>query len=119
MLIFCGVCMAKDEVVRIADIEVYPQYIKEYEAMASEIAETSVREEPGVVVLFPTRVKRDSCKFRIVEIYANEEAYQFHIKTKHFKKYKEGTLHMVKSLDLVDVTPMNPKGMTQIFKKQK
>ena len=32
--------------------------------------------------------------------YADQEAYRDHLKTAHFKKYKEGTADMVKSLKL-------------------
>jgi hypothetical protein len=40
------------------------------------------------------------------EIYADKEAYQSHLQTAHFKKYKEGTVKMVKSLKLIDTNPM-------------
>jgi len=43
-----------------------------------------------------------------LEIYADEEAYRKHIQTPHFQKYKQGTLDMVKSLELVDSTPLIP-----------
>lgn len=46
---------------------------------------------------------RNDCQIRILEIYASQEAYQHHIKTQHFQTYKQGTLNMVKSLDLVDM----------------
>ena len=61
----------------------------------------------------------DSEQIRILEIYADQEAYKKHIASKHFQTYKQGTLHMVKSLDLVDMTPMNPDGMKEIFTKMK
>lgn len=38
----------------------------------------------------------------ILEIYADTTAYQAHILTSHFKKYKETVKDMVKSLELVD-----------------
>jgi quinol monooxygenase YgiN len=41
-----------------------------------------------------------------LEIYADKEAYQSHLQTAHFKKYKEGTAKMVKSLKLIDTKPM-------------
>lgn len=41
-----------------------------------------------------------------LEIYANQEAYQSHIKTPHFLKYKEGTIEMVQELEIVDTTPL-------------
>ena len=40
-------------IVRIAEIEVYPQYLQEYLAYANEVDRLSVEREPGVVCLFP------------------------------------------------------------------
>lgn len=34
------------------------------------------------------------------------EAIKAHLQTAHFKKYKEGTADMVKSLKLIDTNPM-------------
>ena len=66
----------------------------------------SVKVEPGVLTLFSMQTKEDPCKIYILEIYADQEAYQSHIQTAHFKKYKEGTAKMVKSLKLIDVNPL-------------
>ena len=55
----------------------------------------------------------------ILEIYASEEAYQQHLKTPHFQKYKQGTLHMVKDLKLPTMKPLDPETMKLIFKKQR
>lgn len=52
--------------------------------------------------------KENSCKITILETYSSEEAYRRHIASTHFRRYKEGTLHMVKTLELDDVTPLNP-----------
>src|SRR5699024_5786008 len=105
--------------VRISEIEIYPEYHEEYLRMALEVGATSVREEPGVIAIYPMVQQRDSCQIRILEIYANRDAYKHHIATEHFKAYKQGTLHMVKSLDLVDMTSMNPAAMPEIFLKMK
>ena len=75
--------------------------------------------EPGVVCLFPMQSAEDSTHIRILEIYASEEAYQSHIKTAHFLKYKQGTLHMVKSLRLPTMQPLDPETMKLIFSKQR
>jgi len=104
--------------VRIAEIEVHPQYLDEYIAAAEEIQQQSLAEEPGVLCLFPTQLKEDSTQFRILEIYASQEAYQHHIQTAHFQRYKQGTLHMVKSLKLQDLTPLDRESMGKIFKRQ-
>ena len=42
---------------------------------------------------------------------------QHHLSTKHFQAYKQGTLHMVKSLNLLDIKPLDTDAMGTIFKK--
>ena len=106
-------------IVRIAEIEVYPQYMKEYLTFANEVDRLSIEREPGVICLYPMQSVEDSCQIRILEIYASEEAYQQHLKTDHFQKYKQGTLHMVKDLKLPTMKPLDPETMKLIFKKQR
>ena len=106
-------------IVRLAEIEVYPKHLKEYLEFANEVDRLSMEREPGVVCLFPMQSAEDSTKIRILEIYASEEAYQQHLKTDHFQKYKQGTLHMVKSLNLPTMQPLDPETMKLIFKKQR
>ena len=110
---------AANMIVRIAEIEVYPQYLEEYLAFANEVDRLSVERESGVICLYPMQSAEDSCQIRILEIYASEEAYQSHLKTEHFLKYKQGTLHMVKDLKLPTMKPLDPETMKLIFKKQR
>ena len=109
----------KTMIVRLAEIEVYPEHLQEYLKFAGEVDRLSVEREPGVVCLFPMQSAEDSTHIRILEIYASEEAYQSHIKTEHFLKYKQGTLHMVKSLRLPTMQPLDPETMNLIFSKLK
>ena len=109
----------KTMIVRLAEIEVYPEHLQEYLKFANEVDRLSVEREPGVVCLFPMQSAEDSTQIRILEIYASEEAYQSHIKTEHFLKYKQGTLHMVKSLKLPNMQPLDPETMKLIFSKQR
>ncbi len=109
----------KTMIVRLAEIEVYPEHLQEYLKFANEVDRLSVECEPGVICLFPMRSAEDSTQIRILEIYASEEAYQSHIKTEHFLKYKQGTMHMVKSLKLPTMKPLDPETMKLIFKKQR
>ena len=110
---------ATNMIVRIAEIEVFPQYLEEYLAFANEVDRLSIEREPGVICLFPMQSAEDSCQIRILEIYASEEVYQQHLKTPHFLKYKQGTLHMVKDLKLPTMKPLDPETMKLIFKKQR
>ena len=105
--------------VRIAEIEVHPEYLEAYLTAATEIQQKSLAEEPGVLCLFPNQMKEDSTQIRILEIYASQQAYQHHIQTAHFQKYKQGTFHMVKSLKLQDLTPLATETMSKIFKRVK
>ena len=119
-LMLSATAMAQDTmIVRLAEIEVYPEHLQEYLKFANEVDRLSVEREPGVVCLFPMQSAEDSTQIRILEIYASEEAYQSHIKTEHFQKYKQGTMHMVKSLKLPTMKPLDPETMKLIFNKQK
>ena len=109
---------ASTMIVRIAEIEVYPQYLEEYLEFANEVDHLSVEREPGVICLFPMQSAEDPTQIRILEIYASDTAYQAHLKTEHFQKYKQGTLHMVKSLKLPTMQPLDPETMHLIFKKK-
>ena len=105
-------------IVRISEIEIYKDSLPAYKAILKEESEASVRLEPGVVSIFPMYQQSDSTQIRILEIYASKEAYQSHIKSPHFQKYKTSTLSMVKSLKLIDMNAIDPETMKNIFKKQ-
>lgn len=100
--------MEADGIVRLSKIEVYPEHLEEYMKYATEVGEVSLRTEPGVLTMYAVSEKDNPCRVTILETYANREAYEKHIASPHFRKYKEGTLHMVKSLTLSDQTPVNP-----------
>ena len=114
-----GMCakqtMAADGIVRLSKIEVYPQYLDEYMKFAVEVGEISLRTEPGVLTMYAVQDKENPCLVTILETYASKEAYEKHIASKHFQKYKQGTLHMVKSLQLCDQTPLNPTNKINNF----
>lgn len=107
-----GMCaketMSTDGIVRLSKIEVYPQYLDEYMKYAVEVGEISMRTEPGVLTMYAVSEKDNPRMITILETYASKEAYEKHIASDHFQKYKQGTLHMVKNLELIDQTPLNP-----------
>jgi len=92
--------------VRIAKIEIFPQYLEVYKAALAEHAKIAVKIEPGVLALQAVFDKAQPTHVTVFEIYASEDAYQLHLKTPHFLTYKNGTLKMVKSLQLVEVEPI-------------
>ena len=114
-----GMCeklpMQSDGIVRLSKIEIYPEYVEEYMKFAIEVGEISLRTEPGVLTMYAVREKDNPCNVTILETYSSQEAYQQHIASKHFQKYKQGTLHMVKSLVLSDQIPLNPANRIHNF----
>ena len=100
--------MQANGIVRLSKIEVEPKYLDEYMKFATEVGEISLRTEPGVLTMYAVSDKENLCLITILETYASVEAYKQHIASAHFQKYKQGTLHMVKSLQLCDQEPLNP-----------
>jgi quinol monooxygenase YgiN len=114
VLTLCLVCIyggvltmqKQDPLVRIAELEIDPAQLENYKAMLKEEIEISIRVEPGVLTLYAVAEKENPTRIRIFETYASVEAYQAHLETPHFKTYKVGTQAMVKSLKLVETTPI-------------
>ena len=98
----------KKQMTRLAKIVVDSAQLESYMAFAKEEIETSLRVEPGVLTLYAVSEKNNPTHITILEIYADSAAYKQHIKTPHFLKYKNGTLKMVKSLELVETDPLLP-----------
>lgn len=61
--------------------------------------------------------KENPTQIRLLEIYADKAAYEAHLETPHFQKYKTATMHMVKSLVLIDMAAIDPESMPRLFSK--
>lgn len=105
---YAGSVPAENNLVRLSKITVEPSQLDAYNAFLKEEIEASMRLEPGVLTLYATAEKDAPHRVTILEIYADRSAYESHLKTPHFQKYKQGTLSMVKNLELVDVKPLIP-----------
>ena len=103
-------------IVRLSIVTVDPNRLDEYMKFAAECGKTSMREEPGVLMMYSMQDKLQPNRISILEIYADRAAYEQHIKTAHFQKYKQGTLSMVQKLELLDQTALIPDMM---MKEQK
>lgn len=96
----------KQPLVRIAELEIDPAHLDAYKAFLKEEIEASIRIEPGVLTLYAVAVKGQPSQIRIFEIYADPAAYEAHLRTPHFQKYKTATQQMVKSLKLIETDPI-------------
>ena len=96
----------KNELVRMAVIEVDTSQIKSYNELLRDEIEASIRLEPGVLTLYGVADKDNPQHVTLFETYADSSQYRSHLATPHFQKYKQGTLQMVKHLDLVQMQPI-------------
>ncbi len=98
----------EQSMVRLARLKIDPAQLDAYRAAAIECGETSLRTEPGVLAMYAVAEKDHPTEITILEIYADAAAYEAHLQTEHFQKYKIGTKDMVESLELIDTQPLNP-----------
>jgi quinol monooxygenase YgiN len=109
-LLLSGTAMAAqsepDRMVRLAELSIDPAQLNAYTAALREEIETSIRIEPGVLALYAVSVKDHPNEIRLFEMYASPAAYQAHLQSEHFKKYKIATADMVKSLRLIETEPL-------------
>lgn len=101
-----GAEQLQGRVVRLAELEIDPAQLENYTAALREEIETSVRVEAGVLSLYAVALKENPAHIRIMEVYADTAAYQAHLETPHFRKYKTYTQNMVKALRLVETEPI-------------
>ena len=93
---------AQNNMYRIAKIKVDVNQIEQYKSALKEQMNAAIKWEPGVLSYTVVADKKDASLITIMEVYANLEAYQSHILTPHFKKYKDTVKNMVLSLELID-----------------
>lgn len=67
----------------------------------------AMAKEPGILVLYAATLKDNPSEWRFFEIYQNEQAYQKHRRTAHFKKYLADTEHMISGKNLLELKGVN------------
>lgn len=91
-----------NRVYRIAKIKVDKNKLVEFQRALQEQMNTAIEIEPGVLSYTAVADKKDATMITILEVYSSIEAYQSHILTPHFRKYKDTVKDMVLSLELID-----------------
>jgi quinol monooxygenase YgiN len=104
--LFAPAIAEERQYVQVAEIEIDPAQLEKYKAAVKEQIETAIRVEPGVLVLYAVSEKDNPAHIRVFEVYRDVDAYKAHLEAAHFKKYKAATEKMVKSLKLVQTTPI-------------
>jgi quinol monooxygenase YgiN len=98
--------------VRVADIEVDPEQREAFVLAVTEEMDESIRVEPGVLALYAVAEKDDPSRLRFFEIYADEAAYDGHLQSPHFRKYRATTEPMIRSRALVETVPIQLSSKT-------
>lgn len=105
----CGPAVAADVqrlYVQEAEIEIDAAQLDAYKSALIEHIETATRVEPGVLALHAVSEKDNPARVRVFEIYRDLDAYRSHLETAHSKKYKATVEKMVRSLKLIQTTPI-------------
>jgi 4-carboxymuconolactone decarboxylase len=98
---------SRDPHVRIAELEIDTAQADAFAAAVREVGQVSVRSEDGCLVLYAVAATDNPGRVRVFEIYRDAAAYQAHLLTPHFRKFRETTDAMVKSRKLMDVTAIS------------
>jgi quinol monooxygenase YgiN len=85
-----------EELVRVAELDIDPDQLDAYRTALKEEISTSIAVEPGVLTLYAVAVKDHRNQIRILERYADQR----------FKKYKSQTQSIVRSLKLIETSPI-------------
>ena len=99
---FTSNAQSSNRMYRIAKIKVDTNQLSAYKVALQEQMNAAIKLEPGVLSYTAVADKKDATQITILEVYASQEAYQSHILTAHFKKYKETVKDMVLALELID-----------------
>jgi quinol monooxygenase YgiN len=93
-----SIAQDKTTYMRIAKITVDSVKLNDYLIALKTQMQSALKYEKGVLAYSAVT---------ILETYASVPAYQSHIQTDHFKKYKTTVAGMVKELELTDVIPIS------------
>jgi quinol monooxygenase YgiN len=101
-----GATEVKDPYIRLAELEIDPARLDDFKSAVTEGVEAAVRTEPGVLALYVVYEKDRPSRIRVFEMYTDAHAYQLHLETPHFKKFRDTTDKMVQSRKLLDAIPV-------------
>jgi uncharacterized protein (DUF1330 family)/quinol monooxygenase YgiN len=112
----CGLALAVDasaqadpatgRYIRLAELEIEPSQMVQFTAAINEGIAAAVRTEPGVLALYAVTEKDRPNHVRVFEMYTSAAAYESHLATPHFVKFRDSTLSMVRSRTLLDANAL-------------
>jgi quinol monooxygenase YgiN len=96
----------QDYFIRLIKMQIDSRSIERFTELAKTVMLPNIKKESGVLVMYAVAEKNRPTHISILEVYADSSAYEKHLTTPHFQKYKKESEHMVKSMRLIDVKPI-------------
>jgi len=91
----------------LAELEIDPRQIDAFNTAVREVGQVSVRVEEGCLALYAVADSDNPSRLHVFEIYRDSAAYQAHLQTPHFQRFRATTNSMVLSRKLLDATPVS------------
>lgn len=92
--------------VRWAVLEIDPTQLDRFSVLAEENLRETRHTEPGVLAFYSAGEKDHPNRIRVLEIYADTNAYQAHLQSPHFQKFRTDTSQMVINRQLFEALPV-------------
>jgi quinol monooxygenase YgiN/uncharacterized protein (DUF1330 family) len=92
--------------VRFAELDVDNARLEEFRKAALENGEATLRLEPGVLAFHAVAEKGNPGRVRVFEMYVDAQAYQAHVQTSHFQKFRAQTDTMMLRRELHEAVPV-------------
>lgn len=92
--------------IRWSELEVDPAHMEGFRALGNENVRETRRNDPGVLAFYWAGEKDHPNRIRVLEVYANENAYKAHLASAHYKKFRDGSRPLLKRHTLFEAVPV-------------
>ena len=92
--------------VRWSELDIDPARLDRFAVLASENIQQTRLTEPGVIAFHSAAEKEHPNRIRVLEIYADANAYKAHLQTPHFQKFRSTTSEMLVDRRLFEAVPV-------------
>jgi quinol monooxygenase YgiN len=92
--------------VRWVELQVSQDDVAALQAAGRANTTASIATEPGISALHSAVEKANPERMRVLEVYANAEAYRAHVQAAHFQNFVRDTQAMLRNRSVFDTTPV-------------
>ncbi|MES2037664.1 MAG: antibiotic biosynthesis monooxygenase [Pseudomonadota bacterium] len=92
--------------VRWSELEVDPAHMERFWAIGKENVRETRRNDPGVLAFYFAGEKDHPNRIRVLEVYANENAYKAHMASAHYKQFRDDSRPLLTGHALFEAVPV-------------